>query len=162
MKQIPLTQGQFALVDDADYDGLSKYKWFAHKQHTGNFYALRHSPRENNKDYSIQMHRQILGLGREDKHQTDHKNHNTLDNQRNNLRVCTQSQNQRNRQSFRNSSSIYKGVSWRKDNKKWEAHIVIEGKKIHLGFFLLESKAALTYNNAAEKYFEEFACLNLV
>jgi len=160
MKRIKLTQGQFTLVDDADYGELSKHKWFANKMR-GVYYAARWSRPIYGKRHIIPMHRQILGLEYGDPRQADHINHITLDNRHCNLRICTNQQNARNRKPNSNSSSIYKGVFYHQ-NKKWEAYITINRKRKHLGFFSNEQKAALAYNKAAKRYFGEFACLNLV
>lgn len=72
MKQIPLTQGQFVLVDDADYDWLNQWKWNVLKMNGGNFYAVR-SSLKNGKQYAIYMTRQILGLKYGDSQMGDHK-----------------------------------------------------------------------------------------
>ena len=151
MKQIPLTQGQVALVDDADYDWLNESKWCAVKDRNGNFYATR--------GY-IQMHRQILGLGYGDKRQGDHQNHNTVDNRRSNVRICTNQQNAMNRKKRQNTSSKFKGVTWNKYHKKWYAAIRIDGKKKHLGCFVTEELAALAYDKAAIREYGEFSHLN--
>lgn len=160
MKRIKLTQGQVALVDDADYDWLTQYKWCAYKHRSGNFYSIRASSRKDGKQYTIMMHRQILGLKKGDKRQGDHRDHNTLDNRRNNLRICTGQQNQLNQKSHPNTTSRFKGVSWSKSCKKWIVHIRIKGKLKHLGYFISEIEAALMYDKAAEKYYKEFAYLN--
>lgn len=159
MKQIPLTQSQYALVDDADYDWLSQWKWYALNMN-GNFYAHRNSSKINSKSHLISMSRFILGLEKGDKRQGDHRNHNTLDNRRNNLRICTQQQNQRNRKTNSNTFSQYKGVSWNKHAKKWHAQITINGTRKHLGYFIEEKDAAEAYNIAALEKFGEFICLN--
>ena len=159
MKQIVLTQGQYALVDDADYDWLNQYKWCAVNM-KGNFYAVRMSPRRNGKQNKILMHRQILGLEEGDKRQGDHINHNTLDNRRDNIRICTQQENHMNRKSRPNTSSRFKGVSWCSRTKKWMAQIRINRKQIFLGRFRFEELAALSYDFAALKYFREFANFN--
>lgn len=161
VKQIRLTQRQFAIVDDADYDWLNQYKWHAYKKR-GNFYAARKITIEKNKRTTILMSRVILGLALEDKRQGDHQNHITLDNQRDNLRICTNQENNRNRKSVRNSSSRYKGVSWYKRIRKWQAHIQMNRKRKHLGYFKIEKEATLAYNKAARNLFGEFAYLNLV
>ena len=160
MKQIKLTQGQFALVDDADYDWLNQYKWFAHKSR-GNFYAGRMSPTKKGTRYAIRMHRQIFGLEHDDKRDTDHINHNTLDNHQENLRICTHRQNMKNQKKRPNTTSKYKGVCWKKKEKKWYVRITVDGNRISLGRFTDEKEAATAYNKAAKKYFGNFAYLNV-
>jgi len=163
MKQIKLTQGQYALVDDADYEELSKYKWCAlYSKDMSSFYAGRESRKKEGEICTIRMHRQILGLKLRDKRQIDHINHNILDNRRFNIRICTPRQNSMNRKPDQNTSSKYKGVSWEDSRNKWQAHITIKGKKKHLGYFQTEELAALAYNEAAKKYFKEFAYLNVI
>ena len=159
MKQIPLTQGQYALVDDADYDWLNQWNWCANLMN-GNFYVVRMSSMKNGKRHIIRMHRQILELEYGDKRQGDHVNHITLDNQRENLRICTLGQNQMNRVKQPNTSSQFKGVSWYKRHKKWRVHIRIDKITKHIGLFVSEKEAALAYNEAAKKHYGEFANLN--
>lgn len=159
MAKIKLTQGQFALVDDADYDWLNQWKWYANKI-KGNFYAVRNSPRINGKQSKIRMSRVILGLEQDDKHEGDHQNHNTLDNRRNNLRICSHRQNTFNRKSHSDSISKFKGVSWYKRYKNWQAHISINRKQKNLGQFNTEKEAAKAYDKVAMKEFGEYACLN--
>lgn len=163
MKEILLTQGQVAIVDDADYDWLNQHKWQANYfKHTNSFYATRHTPAINGKHYVIYMHRQILGLERGDGKQGDHINHNTLDNRQANLRICTRQQNEMNRKPNQNTTSQFKGVCWDKARRRWRALIYLNGVSKHLGFFNEEKDAALAYNEAAKKYFGEFAYLNKI
>jgi len=157
MQKIPLTQGQFALVDDSDYEFLSQWKWFAKKDRSGDFYATRQCP---GKTHLIYMHREILGLKYNDGQQGDHLNHNTLDNRQNNIRICTSQENQRNRKLSLNMSSIYKGVYWNKPRRKWRAYIRINKIAKHLGYFKIEKNAALAYDAMAIREFGEFAYLN--
>lgn len=158
MKRIKLTQGQFALVDDADYDWLDQFRWYAY-QGQNTWYASR-SQRIKGKNINIKMHRVILGLKRGDKHECDHRNCNGLDNQRLNLRVCTHQQNQFNRGARRGGSSKFKGLSLDKRKNKWHAQIRYGKDRIHLGYFLKERDAAKAYDKATKKYFGEFARLN--
>ena len=159
MKQIELTQGKVALVDDADYDWLNQWKWCAHKTKKG-FYAVRGFRLKKNKRSLISMHRQILGLKRGDKRQGDHINHNKLDNRRNNIRICTQSQNNMNQKPGRNLTSPFKGITWSKLYRRWIAHLTINKETKSLGYFIQEKDAARAYDEAAKKYFGDFAHLN--
>ena len=97
MKAIILTQGQRTMVDDADYDWLNQWKWYATANRVGGFYAGRKVPVPGGGYHHILMHRQILGLGRFDPRQGDHIHHNTLDNRRSEIRVCTPQENSLNR-----------------------------------------------------------------
>lgn len=91
----------------------------------------------------------------------DHINHDTLDNRRDNLRICTVSQNNMNRKKSRKTqSSIYKGVCWYARSRKWIARIKYYETKYHLGYFDSEIEAAKAYNNKARELFGEFAKLN--
>ena len=159
MREIPLTQGKVALVDDSKYEELSKYNWYA-GQYQKNFYAMRNSSRKKGKHFMILMHRQILGLEYGDPRQTDHRDHNTLDNRRANIRICTNQQNSRNRKSNQNLTSQFKGVSWNKREKKWGSYIHINEKTRFLGYWNMEEVAALRYDMVAIREFGEFAHLN--
>ncbi len=146
----------FALVDDADFDLVNQYNWYARKK--GNtFYAQANARKPDSTWTILQMHRLILNPP--DSLQTDHKDSNGLNNQRYNLRACTHSQNQYNRL-LQGGSSKFKGVSWYKLTKKWEAYIRNNGKKQSLGHFTDETKAAKCYDEKALELFGEFARLN--
>ena len=157
MKYIPLTQGKFACVDDADYEWLNQYKW--HAQKDGNtWYAVRHITKPDGKRQAVMMHRFILGL--KPSELTDHRNHNGLHNWQDNLRICNHSQNKQNSNPQKNGSSKYKGVYWKKSIHKWGTQIMKKGKNYHLGYFTSEIEAAKAYDIAAVKYFGEFASIN--
>lgn len=153
MKEIPLTQSKVALVDDEDYDWLSKYKWYASKTRSGNWYACNKPKKAN-----ILMHRLILGTPTN--LDSDHIDNNGLNNQRANLRICTRSQNNMNRFHKKNSTSKYKGVTWHNQDKKWRTRIRIRGTDIYNSLFDSELEAAKAYDAAALKYFGEYARLN--
>jgi hypothetical protein len=162
MKEIPLTKGYVALVDDEDFEWLSKFKWQANIKHSGDVYAhrdtLAHEIRDNpalpNK---TKMHRLIMGFP-EGKH-VDHINGNTLDNRRQNLRVCSKGENMRNSKLQRRSKTGYKGVSVA-SKTTFSAHIRIEKRLIHIGNFKSPIEAAIAYNEHAIKHFGEFARIN--
>lgn len=146
MKRIPLTQGQFAIVDDEFFDQLNEFRWYAYwNKHTKSFYAVRHGKKRNCKQYTIYMAREILGLKYGDKQQADHIDHITLNNRRSNLRAVSQNQNQWNRKNP-------KGYCWDKNTKKYHARIRLNGKQISLGYFSMAPEAHKVYLNAKKKY----------
>ena len=162
MKQIKLTQDLFAIVDDVDYSILNQFKWQAGKHSKySEIYAMR-TDRTGIKQRTVRMHRQILKLKHGDKRQADHINHNTLDNRRNNLRVCTRAENAMNQKSSKNTSSKYKGVSRIRTSKNWRSQIWVNKTLKYLGSFSSEVEAAKAYNNEARRYHGKFACLNKV
>lgn len=157
MKQIPLTQGLFALVDDDDFEELSKHKWYATKQRK-TFYAQRKKV-INGKQHTIKMHRYILGTTQA-KTIIDHWDNDGLNNQKYNLRACTHTENLCNRGPSKRSLSGLKGVFWRSKKQKWESAIVVNKKYIYLGLFSDKIEAGRAYDIAAKKYQGEFAKLN--
>jgi len=160
MRTIPLTQGREAIVDDADYEWISQWKWCFLETLNGNGYAVR-SRKRGETPRLIRMHRVILGIVEQPGVVVDHANQDGLDNSRENLRKCDSHQNNQNkRKTTSDKSSIYKGVHWSKQKAAWLACIVVNGKKKTIGHYLLEKDAALAYNKAAETYFGDFACVN--
>lgn len=156
MKQIPLTQGKYAIVDDEYYAELIKYKWYPH--HTFNLcYAVRHTKCVKGKRGLVYMHRQILNAPKGK--MIDHIDRNDLNNRIANIRLCFNSQNQHNSKKQSDNTSGYKGVSWHKHRKKWIAHIR-NGKLIHLGYFCSAVEAAKAYDDKAKELFGEFANTN--
>jgi len=104
------------------------------------------------------IHRFIIDCP--DGHVVDHINGNTLDNRKSNLRICKQTENTYNGRKRVVGTSKYKGVHFDKGTKKWRARITPGGKSIHLGLYETQEEAAIAYDNAAIKYYGEFACLN--
>lgn len=157
MKQLKLRTKQFkvyyALVDDEDYARCLVHSW--------NFVINRTTVATKIGDIRINLANFIMD---DFNNQYDHKNRNSLDNQKGNLRICTQTQNTYNKSktSLINATSQYKGVSWVPKQKYWQARLCINGYTIRLGFFANEADAALAYNKAAIKHFGEFAALNVV
>jgi len=158
MKEIPLTQGQVALVDDEDYEELNNHKWLAGwYAGTNSYRAQRSSSRKKSKRTVISMSRAIMNA--QSGQEVDHRNHNTLDNRRENLRICTHSENQRNKSPQKHGSN-YKGVTWCKAAYKWRAQIRLDSRLHFLGYFSDEIEAAHVYDSAARKLFGEFAYTN--
>jgi hypothetical protein len=155
--------GLVALVDEADLPLVSSIKWYPAISGRGirKIYA-RANLRENGAR-SIAMHRLILGLKKNDEREVDHINGSGLDNRRQNLRICTRSENSRNRRNIVNKHGL-KGVSFDHRKKKpWRAQIVTgdRRKPKGLGYFTTKEEAASAYDHAARKYFSEFAATNL-
>ena len=151
---IPLTQGKYALVDTEDYEGLNKWKWYALKG-VSTWYAVRNIP-IGDKQGSLRMHRLILGTRKG--MDTDHENHNGLDNRKYNIRICSRSENQQNRRPASGNASRFKGVA--RNGTGWQAYIKKDQKKMHLGTYRSEIDAAKVYNDKAEELFGKFASLN--
>jgi hypothetical protein len=156
MKQIPLTKGRCAIVNDCDYAYLAQHKWQYHnKGRTG--YA-----RGKQGKSIVRMHRiiaermglAIAGAG------VEHIDGSGVNNCRRNLRLCNQSQNGANRGCNKNSESGIKGVFWNKHHKKWTAQLRVMRQLHFLGYFDNKLDAAKAYNKAAKKYFGKFARLN--
>ena len=156
---IRMTQPKYAKVDPGDYERLRKYEWLAFKG-KNYFYARRRVPTGKAKKQTlVYMHRMVIKVP--EGMVVDHINHDAMDNRSTNLRAATKAQNLCNRKKFPNStSSKYKGVSWVKRHRKWQAGITLKNKKIFLGNFRDEIEAARAYDRAAMKYHGEFACLN--
>lgn len=157
MKTIPLTKGKVALVSDCDYEYLSQFNWYFSGEKG---YAARKTSRVNGKQSTISMHAQIMDTPKG--MQTDHINSNKLDNRRENLRVCTQSQNMGNTKKREGNKSGYKGVYWNKAQRKFKAQIKIEDVCIYLGSYDDPVDAAISYNVAAKEHYGEFAFLNII
>lgn len=160
MKQIPLTQGKFALVDDEDFEWLSQWKWCAQKAGE-NIYAVRDGKFKDGFHQTIRMHRAILDLT-DPSIFCDHVDGNGLNNQRDNLRRCCHAENSRNINLSKRNKSGFKGVSWYKSTSKWVAMVRVNGKGVHLGYFSDIADAARAYNEAALKHHGNFANLNIV
>jgi hypothetical protein len=159
MKEIPLTRGLTAFVDDDDYDKVSPHKW--HADHEG--YACRKAahPIKPGKSTTIFMHRVLLGLEFGDLRKGDHKNGNRADNRRENIRIATAGQNRNNSRIAANNTSGFKGVCWNKKDRRWAARIRINRKSIHLGYFLTPEAAHEAYCKAALELHGEFANLGM-
>jgi hypothetical protein len=154
-----MAQPKYAKVDPADYKRLRKYEWLAIKG-KNSFYARRRvATGKRGKEALVYMHQEIIkvpaGMV------IDHINHDGMDNRGANLRAASYSQNLYHRKKRSGAThSKYKGIYWRPKNRKWQAQITFERKRISLGYFRSEIEAAKAYDEAAKKYHGEFASLN--
>lgn len=142
MKLIPLSKNKYAKVDDEDYKWLIKRNWWYNGK-----YAVS-VEYEGKKRINVWMHREIMktpkGLF------TDHINMDRLDNRKENLRICTKSQNMHNRPAQSNNTSGHKNIYWDKARSKWTVEVKVQGKKYHIGRFN-DIKEAIKRRNLAQK-----------
>lgn len=163
MKQIELTRGMSTMVDDEDFEWLNQYNWFAHKRRT-KMYAARTVWLEEGgekKSKTISMHREIMHVSNLNVI-IDHKDLDSLNNQKSNLRICTISQNNANIQSRQGSSSKFLGVYYSKPDRRWKAGVRKNRVAYNLGYFDSEIDAAKAYNVKAVELHGEFANLNAI
>lgn len=164
MKEIKLTQDKVTLVDDNDYEYLMQWQWNASKG-VKTYYARRTA---NDPRRTVIMHRELLGAKKGQ--MVDHKDHNGLNNQRENIRLCSARDNCRNRPSRGLSKYLgvvqfccckqYTNKAGEQIEKKyhyWRTSVYVDGKRKYLGSFSSEIEAAIIYNIAARKYYREFA-----
>jgi hypothetical protein len=156
-RKIPLGEGRFTIVEPCDFYRLNNFHWTI----TGDgehIYAIRNVIKSGAKTTAMRLHREIMnspkGL------LVDHRNNDTLDNRRANLRVATHSQNNFNCRKRKNTSSRFIGVSFDKHKVVWTAYISFHRKRMWLGCFKTEFDAARAYDVAARMYHKEFARLN--
>ncbi len=164
---VPLTKGAFTIVDEEDFAEVSRYHWKLLHSASHTHPTAERAFREpgNSKRYAISLHRELMKAG--PLQLVDHKNGNTLDNRRCNLRITDASGNARNIVfSRRQKRGGRKGVSWNKRARSWNAriHVRVPGeakaRSISLGFFPTEDEAARAYDAGAREYFGEFAACN--
>jgi len=157
-RRIDLGEGEFTIVDAADYYRYGKFKWSV--VGTGkNLYAVRNVKVGPKLTTITRLHREIMNAPRG--LLVDHRNNDGLDNRRSNLRLATHSQNQCNkRKTGSKTSSRFRGVYFDKRRMLWQAYIRYNGKRIYLGKFDDEIEAARAYDRAAREYHKEFAKLN--
>ena len=163
MKEIRLTQGKVALVDDEDYEKLSQFRWYAWRDpkndryYAGRNITLQQKPKL--KATSIKMAREILGVT-DPKTHVDHIDGNTLNNVRSNLREATPTQNQANRTASSRINSLgFRGIAFDTRSgrsKPWRAQINLNGKRTTLGTFASAEEAARAFDKAAKELYGEF------
>jgi len=156
-RSIPLTQGKFAIVDEDDFEKLSPFKWHAYRRKGKTNYYARRGFWKDGKWTVVAMQNVICPPPKGKL--VDHKNGNSLDNRKSNLRLCTTSQNAQNkRKMLKKGTSIYKGVY--RSRNRWAAHIGARENRRYLGRFDNEMDAALAYDEVARQRFGEFALVN--
>lgn len=155
--QIPIANSElFATVSVEDFERTNQHKWCLDKKG----YA-RTTLRIDGNRVTTMMHRFIMNLEKGDRQAVDHADHDILNNNRDNLRICTWQQNNQNaRKCKKLCSSRFKGVSFHKPTGKWSAYIRNNYGRIHLGLFVDERDAAAAYNAKAIELFGEYACIN--
>lgn len=151
-----LKNGGRAIMDIDDYETLKKYPWQEDIKGRARCSIWN---KELRRQKGTLMYRLIMKAPKG--MDVDHINHDVHDNRRCNLRLCSEAQNSRNLVG-RGGTSRYKGVVWHKKNKRWEAGIKVNYKRIYLGSFHTEEEAALAYNEGALKYHGQYARLNEV
>lgn len=155
MIEIPLTQGRVALIDDEDYDLVSRYKWRIDKRR-GTSYVRANCQLSDGQWTTVLMHRLVL-TGEIDGSDIDHVDGDGLNNRRSNLRVASRSQNNRNRTKTKSNTSGYKGVFCDKRDGTWYAKIGHNRSQQYLGRFPLPEDAARAYDARAIELHGEFA-----
>lgn len=153
MKKIPLSQGKFALVDDDDFERVSKWKWSYFKAQDGCERAVR-----NNGKTSVYLHRFLVEPPKG--YEVDHIDHDGLNNQKSNLRIATRSQNAANRRLQSNNTSGYIGVSKLKGKQKWLSYAKKNGKSFNLGCYDTPEEAARVRDKKIKELHAEFASTN--
>lgn len=157
----PKHPNTFTMVDDEDFDWVNQWKWHGKAGQWG-IYAGRHAGIRGGKRESMHMHRFIFGPTKGSA-LVDHIDGNPLNNQKSNLRACSHKGNAQNRKPMRTKkTSAYKGVCFQARERRFIARIYVNGFAIGLGYHKLEADAAAAYNEAAKKYYGEFAWLNKI
>jgi hypothetical protein len=149
MIRVPLTQGQFALIDDEDGPAILAHKWCAiWNKDTRSFYAAR-GVYVDGRVRPIKLHRFLLGLTWGDKREVDHVHHDTLDNRRSEIRIATRAENMQNKRVYRNSPTGFTGITYRK--QKFQARLQRGKVSRHLGYFQTLPEAVAAYNAAKQE-----------
>jgi hypothetical protein len=149
------------LIDDEDYDYVSKFNWHIYRctfrgKKARTFYAVACI-----NGVTIRMHRLLLGLN-DPKILVDHKDHDGLNNQRDNLRIASAQQNQFNMRPFKSNKTGFKGVSYNKKDKRYAVFLKVGRKNTFFGNFKTPIEAASKWNELARQHHGEFAYQNQI
>jgi hypothetical protein len=156
-KRIPLTQGKFALVDDADFERVNQFKWCAHR--IGNTWYATRSKKSKGERWLVLMHRFILGVT-DRKVKVDHRDRDGLNNCRHNLREATHAENMHNSRRRVNNTTGYKGVYLNRRTGRYFAKLTVNRKQISSDGHKTPEDAARAYDKLAKKHHGEYAWLN--
>lgn len=158
-RTIQLRNGGHCFICDAEDENYAlDHNWRLDRDG----YIVRGKRDENGKYHLLRFHREVLkinGIHVPDDSVVDHKNKIKTDNRKQNLRICSQAENIRNRGSLNNGSG-YRGVYWNNKNQNWVARIRVDGRSVHIGSFSSPKEAAYYYNMAAQALHGDFAQLN--
>lgn len=163
MKKIPLRNKDkkviaWAIVDDDDFERLSGWKWHLNnKGYPVRTYQLGHGAKTRKTKVRMLAH-EVMKMEMGEKREVDHRDRNPKNNQKENLRFATRSQQMMNRS--RKNKTGYRGVSWHRQNKLWFARVAVNKKLVFAEYFKNKISAARAYDLAAIKYHGEFALLN--
>jgi hypothetical protein len=160
-KEIPLTQGKVAIVGAEDFAWLSDRRWHAHER--GRTWYARSTIKSMGVQRTVFMHRVILEHHGYDltTGEVDHINGDGLDNRKSNLQIISHAENIRKSRTQVNNKSGFRGVSWHKQDHRWQVFIEVDQVRKYVGSYRTKIAAALAYDEAAKKYFGRFAKLNL-
>lgn len=160
MKEILLTQGHKALIDDADFQSVNKFKWHVHFSDSKIYARRKRRVFEGKSTTKIYLHSFLLP----EASRIDHRDGNGLNCQRNNLRAATPQQNGHGFASKRDkATSKYRGVSWSEERKKWVVQVTNpSGKRTSLGRFSSEEVAARVFDKYVRENYGEFASPNFL
>ena len=152
-------KGYSVIVDDEDYNKVVAIRWTASKiaKDRPQPYFRCFARINGRLKIKWHLHRWLIDAP-VDKY-VDHINHNTLDNRKCNLRLCTMEENMRNRPKYASNTTGYRGIAYHKRDKRYQAQIKVDGKRIYLGYFLTAEEAFEAYKTASQKYHGEFGCI---
>lgn len=153
-------KGYKVLIDDEDWDRVKQYRWRKSSKNKAGAVYIRAHQYVNGKRVDIALHRFIMGCVYGDGKEVDHINHNTLDNRKYNLRLCTEQENNQNRRKPVTNTTGYKGVYISTGDNRWRARYKHNGKNIQIGTYGTPVEAAIAYDKAIIKIHGEFAHTN--